>query len=334
MEKLPISIISPVRNCIDEMPAHARHLRMLSRIAGEIIIVDSDSEDGTLDCLKKELADSGAVFLNHPPGLYPSWNHGISRAKYPFLTVATVGDDLPPESLAKLHEDLETSGCDVVISAPTLLATDGSPSSSKWPVHRIIETLGLVAPLEIPSAIWLALTLGFFPKSPLASSSGNLYRTRVFENNLFPTNCGHRGDVIWAITSARKARWMIDPAVESCFKFNGPSPGRQAPGMDIITEWSKVVTHAYDDGCSFMRGAGVPDWFLTELPDMLERAIDSLATGSDYETVRKSALPWFLNPQAIRLRARRKGLKKQGARCGDVLNRYMKSLESSGTDPL
>lgn len=329
MEKLPISIISPVRNCIDEMPAHARHLRMLSRIAGEIIIVDSDSEDGTLDCLKKELADSGAVFLNHPPGLYPSWNHGISRAKYPFLTVATVGDDLPPESLAKLHEDLETSGCDVVISAPTLLATDGSPSSSKWPVHRIIETLGLVAPLEIPSAIWLALTLGFFPKSPLASSSGNLYRTRVFENNLFPTNCGHRGDVIWGITSARAIRWMVDPTVESFFKFNPPSPHKKHPGMNVITTWRNIILRAFHEESGYMLSSGVPRWLLTELGGALEDSCSSLAVESEYSRIRGGPLPWFLSPRAIRLRQRRRKFKRSGVARNELLDRFMASLDQA-----
>lgn len=334
MNKLPVSIISPVRNCIGEMPAHAEHLRGLSRVAREIIIVDSDSSDGTMEFLKDALGSIDAVFLNHPPGLYPSWNHGISHASQPYLTVATVGDPLPPASLEKLHHTLESNSADVVISAPVLLNPDGSRSTSQWPIHQLIEACGLAEPRAVSQATWLALTLGFFPKSPLASSAGNLYRTAVFQNNLFPTHCGHRGDVIWAITSARKARWMIDPTVESCFKFNSPSPGRLTPDGTIISEWSKVVMRAYDEEYSFMRSAGVPDWYLTELRCMLESGIRSLSNTSAYAAVRKSILPWFLNPEAIRLRSQRKRLKNQGAGYRDLLTRFMRSLDSSGTEAL
>ena len=334
MSKLPVSIISPVRNCIGEMPAHAEHLRGLSRIATELIIVDSDSSDGTMDYLKDQLADCGAVFLNHPPGLYPSWNHGISHASQPYLTVATVGDTLPPDSLMKLHRSLETSDADVVISAPILLNPDGSRSDRRWPVHRLIAACDLSAPRPLSQATWLALTLGFFPKSPLASSSGNLYRTEVFKENLFSTDCGHRGDVVWGITSARGIRWLVDPTVESYFKFHPPAAHREPPSPSNLAELNRAVMAAHADGLEFLKREGVAEWFLAELRGMLEDSCRSLVVEAEYSIVRRNPLPWFFNPRAIRLRKQRKLLKRKNSEKNHLLTRFMKSLDASGTGPL
>lgn len=334
MSKLPVSIVSPVRNCIAEMPSHAEHLRQLARIAGELIIVDSDSSDGTMEYLREHLGDCGAVFLNHPPGLYPSWNHGISHASLPFLNIATVGDTLPPDSLVKLHRDLESTSCDVVISAPILLDPDGSRSRRKWPIHQFVEHCGLTAPRAISQTTWLALNLGFFPKSPLASSSGNLYRTAVFHGNPFPTHCGHRGDVIWGITSSPRIRWMVDPAVESYYKFHPPAKHRQWPSAAVIAEWERVVLRALHEETEAMRREGIPEWFLAELAGIVRDACLSQAVEAEYSHVRQNPIPWFFNPRAIRLRKQRRLLKPRNIAKNELLLRFMKSIAATGMEPV
>ncbi len=332
MNKLPVSIVSPVRNCIAQMPAHAEHLRELARIAGELIIVDSDSSDGTMEYLRENLRECGAVFLNHPPGLYPSWNHGLSHATFPFVNVATVGDTLPPDSLVKLHSDLERTSCDVVISAPILLNPDGSRSRCKWPIHQLIEYCGLTVPQTINQATWLALSLGFFPKSPLASCAGNLFRTAVFSGNPFPTDCGHRSDVIWGITSSRKIRWMVDPTVESYYKFHPPAKHRQRPSATVIAEWQRVALGALDEESEFLRREGIPEWFLSELGGFVQDACDAQAVDAEYRHVRRHPLPWFFNPRAIRLRKQRQLLKLKNIAKYELLARFMKSINTAGTE--
>ncbi len=44
--------------------------------------------------------------------------------------------------------------------------------------------------------------------------------------------------------------------------------------------------------------------------------------------------PIFLKMQAIRLRVQRKRLKQQSAETNDLLTRFMRSLDASGTGPL
>lgn|GEM_PF-5576126 len=66
-QKLPISVICPVRNCRAALPEHAAHLRMLAPLVEEILVVDSHSTDGTAAYLREALAGTGARFLDHPP---------------------------------------------------------------------------------------------------------------------------------------------------------------------------------------------------------------------------------------------------------------------------
>jgi hypothetical protein len=257
----------------------------------------------------------------------------LSLAAFPYLTVATVGDDLPPESLARLYDDLESTGCDVAVSAPRLLAANGSPSPSKWPIHRVIEALALTAPWEVPPAVWLALTLGFFPKSPLASSSGNLYRTHVFANDPFPVNCGHRGDVIWAIKTALKYRWVIDPGVESTFKFAPPSSAKKSVAPSVIGEWRGLICDALSQGHDAMFREGVPGWFLNRLAGDLEDACQAVLIETRYRSVRQTPVPWFLDPRAIRLRRLRKMIKRKSIARKSAIERFLKDLAGQSITP-
>jgi hypothetical protein len=226
------------------------------------------------------------------------------------------------------------TSCDVVISAPILLDADGSRSRCKWPIHQLIEYSGLTAPQAINQATWLALSLGFFPKSPLASCSGNLFRSAVFSGNPFPTDCGHRGDVIWGITSSRRIRWMVDPTVESYFKFRPPAEHRQQPSAAVITEWQRVVLCALDEESESMRRDGIPEWFLTELCGIVRDACDAQAVDAEYRHVRRLPLPWFFNPRAIRLRKQRRLLKLKNIAKNELLARFMKSINTTGTEPV
>ncbi|MFT4176377.1 MAG: glycosyltransferase family 2 protein [Luteolibacter sp.] len=307
--KIPVSIITPVRECVSEMPAHVAHLRDLAEIAGEIIVVDSDSSDGTLDYLKEHLQIPNAVFLNHPPGLYPSWNFGISHAKYEFTTVATTGDPLPSHSLKKLFDLIQKLSADVVISPPILLNPDHSRSSRKWPIHRLIEHYQLTDPLIFPQAYWLVFLLGFFPKSPLSSCSGNLFRTHILQQNPFPEDCGHRGDVMWALSVARKVRWALAPQVESYFKFHAQSAHKQQPDPQIVRLLIEKSSEILAEQTEFLKEHGISPDALEDLREMIVRGTTLLGIETEFRATRGFFIPWFFRPKAIKVRAKRKKLK-------------------------
>ncbi len=305
--KLPVTIICPVRNCIREMAAHALYLREMATIAVEIIVVDSDSNDGTLTFLEQELAGLGVMFLNHPPGLYESWNHGITNATQPYCTIATTGDPLPPDSLRTLIASLEQFSADVVISAPEMLDTRHQRSNKKWPIHHFLDATGIDRPQPIPRSTWLMLTLGFFPGNLLSSSAGNLYRTEILQTHPFPTGFGHAGDCAWALQMSLKLNWVIEPTVKSYFTIHPPSAHRKNRSEDRVRTMTALVAALFAESEALLRADGVPNELLDMLAQspklMLQKALIQIEYAS-----KRSIFPRFLSPSKTLLKRKQKSL--------------------------
>jgi len=57
----------------------------------EIVVVDSCSTDGTRGILKEHVPHSRVTFLQHPPGLYESWEFWHPQVKTDYdLNISTV----------------------------------------------------------------------------------------------------------------------------------------------------------------------------------------------------------------------------------------------------
>ena len=310
MNKLPVSVVSPVRNCVDGMVAHAAHLRTLAEVAAEVIVVDSDSTDGTLEVLKKELAGLDVTFLNHPPGLYQSWNFGLAAANQRYCTVATVGDPMPAHSLKRIVATMEEFSADVVISAPVMLQENGKPSPRRWPVHQIIQAAGITGPQLIDPAAWIIFTTGFYPGNMLSSSSGNLYSTKLMQQNPFSPAYAHGGDGIWALEMARKARWVVDPLVESYFCFHTPNPDRKPHTETQARTNTGTIRNLLTGYRDFLLESGIPeDLWETVIrgPDQIfEKSMTKIA----YTAAYRPKWPRFLQPEASRLRKQQKAINK------------------------
>src|SRR5262249_54236197 len=87
MTTLPIPVLVPTLNCADSLPAHIDSMREWAEQVEEIVVVDSFSDDNTMAVLKESLTYPHVRFLQHPRGLYQSWNFGIQhlRAKYAYI---------------------------------------------------------------------------------------------------------------------------------------------------------------------------------------------------------------------------------------------------------
>lgn len=310
MNKLPVSVVSPVRNCVAAMPAHAAHLKSLSAVVEEIIVVDSDSTDGTLDYLKRELIGLEVIFLNHPPGLYQSWNHGIATATRKYCTVATVGDLLSVESLKRLVETIGKFDADVVISAPEMLGASGGASTRRWPIHQVIESSAMAEPRPIAAAEWLAMTLGFFPSTLLSSSAGNLYLTKFLQENPFSAAYGHAGDCVWALENGRKARWVIDPLVKSYFWVHPISANRHRRKEEQVRGVSQKAESCFRESEAFLLSAGIPDEFVKILRDAPRQQLEKAMIQIRYDALGKFLFRRFL-PEGIRLKKSRKNVERE-----------------------
>src|SRR5437588_3579211 len=141
---LPIGVVVPTRNSASLVPQHLDTMRPWLGQIEEVVVVDSVSKDGTVDLLKAGLQHPNLRFLEHPPGLYQSWNFGISQLKTEYCYLSTVGDGITREGLEHLADVIGLLRCDVVISKPRFIdLSDTSLPSTRWPRDDMIDTLRL-----------------------------------------------------------------------------------------------------------------------------------------------------------------------------------------------
>ena len=129
-------------------------------LAQELIVVDSYSTDGTFELLQAELRHPRLSLLQCPPGLYQSWNQGISRVQSKYSYVSTIGDTITREGLEHLTATAEALGSDVVISPPKFFTPDGgAPVTIQRNLSRNASLGDSVATLfSTPSSAFTALS--------------------------------------------------------------------------------------------------------------------------------------------------------------------------------
>lgn len=216
---LPISVIIPTRNCRESLQ---RHLDVTEHWLGhvaQVIAVDSESTDGTVELLRSRLSGIGALILSRPPGLYESWNTAVAAATAPWTYFSTVGDTIAFDGLAQLHSVAEQLDADVVVSAPCMREHDGeTPSDVRWPIHYVRDALGTHAAPRLLSKLETVISLCSYGSGTLlGSSAANLYRTVLLKERPFPVNFGHAGDTAWALQNCARLRLAILPQVVSDF---------------------------------------------------------------------------------------------------------------------
>jgi hypothetical protein len=171
----------------------------------ELIVVDSRSTDGTWELVKEVLPPFGATLVQHPPGLYQSWNAGIAAARSPWCYISTVEDPISTEGISHLLEVAKRHDPDVVISPPEMMNEDGSvPSDRLMPGNSLQKALAQAGVNErmLTRTETVMMLCGFIPSGLLGSSASNLYRTSFLQKYPFPTDYGHCGDTAWGLSVA------------------------------------------------------------------------------------------------------------------------------------
>ncbi len=217
---LPITAVLPVYNCRERLERHLWSVMAWTPQVSELIVVDSGSSDGTLEVAREILSPFGARFLQHPPGLYQSWNAGIAAATATWCYISTVEDPITPEGLSHLLEVATRHDADVVISPPEMRNHDGSaPVDEKMPSNRLAESFlaAVLSDRVLNRAETVANLCGFLPHGLLGSSASNLYRTSFLQQHPFPTDFGHCGDTAWGVLVAPVAKVAFTPV--SCARF-------------------------------------------------------------------------------------------------------------------
>lgn len=167
----------------------------------EIIAVDSESTDGTLELLQMRIGNRpNATLLSHPPGLYSSWNHAIAEASREWIYFSTIGDILDGEAILKFFNAATQLKCDVLISPPLMLEADGQTTAGvRWPVHLIAEAHRSSEAKLLTREETILGFFSFLTGSLLGSSASNLYRSSFLKARPFPEDFGHAGDTAWGL---------------------------------------------------------------------------------------------------------------------------------------
>jgi len=198
----------------------------------QVVVVDSESTDGTEDILRERIKHPNLKFLRHPPGLYPSWNFGLHNLETEWAYVSTIGDTISRNHLLHLVAAADTLECDLICSPPQILRSDGfEEPRGATPSQTISEELGLLDPTLLTPESLLAYGVRFAfvhgMNTPIGSSASNLYRCELIKRIPFPTQYGSSGDFFWLLENVTKVRFGISPRKGSTFLLH-PSQHAQA----------------------------------------------------------------------------------------------------------
>jgi hypothetical protein len=204
-----ISVVIPTRNCRDLIQSSTALMREWANEVGEIVVVDSQSSDGTVELLRELLPFPHVKFLSHPPGLYASWNFGIQNCSLPLTYIATAGDSISAADLAFLANTAASTAADVVVCPPVFTDASGtSAAPPSWPIHDLMELTPDGELIELSGAELTAFALTHC-SPPLryhawtGSAASNIYRSAILKQHPFPEDAGHSGDTLWAVQQSR-----------------------------------------------------------------------------------------------------------------------------------
>lgn len=142
---MKISIIVPVLNaekyierCISSV------IKSLDGIKGEILVIDNDSQDNSLEILKKyakKYPEKITVLRCHKPGAAAVRNFGVSKAQGEYLWFIDGDDWISDEAIPKLIKVADRKEADLVMLGAERVYDDGrknylSPVSPKEPNYK------------------------------------------------------------------------------------------------------------------------------------------------------------------------------------------------------
>ena len=276
-----VSVVMPTLNCRYLIESQAGEIRRLCAEVGEVIIVDSHSDDGTVEFLESTLQGLSYRVLRRPRGLYAAWNAGIAECAGEWIHIATAGDLLGGGELGNLLEVAKSTCADVVSGIPRFVNTEGAMIEDlPWPIVELFRRRAGEEMIEMSGAELVAFALVHCrpdrqTQSWLGSSASNLYRTSVLKRFPFPTDVGPTGDVLWALVNAGKVRATFCGRRTGRFVVHGKDlsgPGIRDEEISAIysNAWSEARDWLLENLDGHIHGVEMIKLFEEILEDQLE----------------------------------------------------------------
>ncbi len=298
-----LSVLLPTLNSMPLLPAHIESMKPWLDLAGEIIVVDSFSADGTTDFIQRELAGYPLKIHQHPRGLYQSWNYGIQQASRHWLYISTIGDSISRDQLLHHLEIAETFDADVVISAPKWIDQKDAPLPSiRWAVNDIVDRLALTTPRQLDPAVshFFAL-LHTYSSALLGSAASNLFKTSHLQRHPFPTEYGMSGDGAWGLRHAYDTRLVVTPRQGSTFRIHPKPYSLSDYHVEELGErLHRLGQIVHQANASAAESAGLKN------PRTLELTKAVTLSYARLKALRRKRRPWFVFPDvwAARLQSK------------------------------
>jgi len=282
------------------LPRHIEAMRAWLDFAEEVIAVDSDSNDGTLEFLRRELTHPKTRVLTHPPGLYQSWNFGIAQCRAKYVYISTVGETITREGIESLFRAAESLRADAVISPPRMVKMSGEAKDKTWPVHTLIDELKLSAPFALEGAAAELFALMNLRRGLLGSSASNLYRAEVLQRFPFRTDFGTAGDLAWGLEHAGEIRLAIVPRSFSTFVFHPKSYAKGDYAVNDFNEKCLLVAREAVSRGAWRKPGATPNSNTERLLNELLVAWEKHLADKRRVTEFKARGLWWLSPAAWR----------------------------------
>lgn len=259
--RLPIGVVLPTLNVAEYLPEHLASMRDWLQLVEEIVVVDSESSDGTVEMLQAELGHDRVRYFSRPRGLYQAWNFGVAQVRAPYTYVSTVGDSISRDGLAALYEVACSRAADVVISPPRFVNQQGQPATSlDWPIQRLIRDFDIREPVRLTRCAAFGIAVLSNDDALLGSSASNLYNTRYLADHPFPAEFGTAGDCAWALANGLDAGIAILPVSVSTFRIHEKAYAKSAYAVeDRLRKLNDLAVESY-------RAAASADPSLSETP--------------------------------------------------------------------
>ena len=232
----PFSKVSLILPTLNNMPHIVEHLNAIEGILhrfGQVIAVDSYSDDGTFDVLSSKLP-AGALVYQRERGLYQSWNDAISKASQPYCYISTIGDVPDSQKLEMFFNQVMRSGVELGISPPRRInETSGMLSDKEFAIGKLIKELDLasytVCDREATELMQLVCVASDVNECLGGSFASNLCKTDFMIENPFPTGFSGAGDLVWTANACSKVCLGIYPDYVSNFLVHK----RVYPNLDV-----------------------------------------------------------------------------------------------------
>lgn len=308
---------------------HVEDLNQWIEHVQQVVVVDSESTDGTLEYLREHLRHPNVCFIQNPPGLYASWNRGIERVDARYTYVATLNDTITFEGIQRLYQVAESGSADVVLSPPEIVSDAGLRLEQNWPIHDFIQQFVSESTYDLNAFERVMFSSLYLPGTLIGSSASNLYRTSCLKESPFSSDYGHAGDSAWAISRPHDHKWLIINQVVSRFVMHEKSGAHRDQNRDCRWKLYALATSQIESLLSKLNNteAELIQDSVTLLTKLWKEK-ESVAL--HYKELRGQAIPWFLKMKGWEIRRRKLSLRQDLAEIESKIKELLLSHKFEG----